>query len=235
MFNRTEKGLWWDEGWKLVSGCTRVSSACDNCWALDMDKRFDGLEIKFHPERLEKPLKRKKPQSYSIWNDLFHESVYEDWLNSVFNMMGVCQWHNFIILTKRPKRMVKYITPTYAPMKNVILGVTAENQERADERLSELMKLAKAGWKTVVSVEPMLSEIKSQWLPDWVICGCESGPNRRPMDIEWARDLKNQCEESGVAFFMKQMEIDGKVCKDISQFPEDLRIREYPESEAINE
>lgn len=219
-----------------------------------------------------KPLRWKKPRRIFVCSmgDLFHESVPFEWIVKVFAVMALCPQHTFIVLTKRAQRMLEYcqsvsnlqpeskrdmaiwyawravygeeLNETIWPLPNVILGVTAENQERADERLPELMKLAKAGWKTVVSVEPMLGQVVLCWfLPrydyrptdgvSWVICGCESGPNRRPMDIEWARDLKNQCQEAGVAFFMKQMEIDGQVCKDITQFPEDLRIREYPESE----
>ncbi|HEC61286.1 MAG TPA: DUF5131 family protein, partial [bacterium] len=63
---------------------------------------------------------------------------------------------------------------------------------------------------------------------DWAIVGCESGPGARPMDIDWAREIRDGCKQQGVAFFMKQMMIDGKLVKDIKRFPEDLQIREYP-------
>ena len=76
MFDKKNKGRWWDFGWKLVEGCTPVSPACKNCWSLAMEKRFrKENRVVFHGERLEKPFKRKKPASYTIWNDLFHESV----------------------------------------------------------------------------------------------------------------------------------------------------------------
>jgi protein gp37 len=103
MFDKTNKGQWWDFGWKLVEGCTPVSPACKNCWSMAMEKRFrKETGIVFHKERLERPLKRKKPASYAIWNDLFHEFVKTDQIAQVFAIMFLNPQHIFQILTKRP-------------------------------------------------------------------------------------------------------------------------------------
>lgn len=129
------------------------------------------------------------------------------------------------------------------PPPNLWLGVTAENQKEADKRIPILLQIPAA--KRFVSVEPMLEQIdiplphnrKYHELngpctcpkPDWCIIGCESGPKRRPCNIEWVRDLVNQCKAAGVAPFVKQVPINGKVVKDITKFPKDLQYQEYPE------
>lgn len=130
--------------------------------------------------------------------------------------------------------------------KNLWLGTTVENQDYAKNRITELVKNPAA--IHFVSYEPALGPLK---LPfrygddpyhsdygqslirqkiDWVICGCESGHHRRPMKIEWAESVRDQCKAAGVAFFMKQMEINGKVETDIEKFPASLQVREFPEA-----
>jgi protein gp37 len=142
------------------------------------------------------------------------------------------------------------------PLPNVWLGVTAEDQERADERIPEL--LATPAARRFVSVEPMLGPVDLTEIVirhrvgeqhinalhceedpedcgeigpatlDWVIVGGESGPGSRPMHPQWARDLRDQCQAAGTAFFMKQMHVGGKLVKDVARFPEDLRVQEFP-------
>jgi protein gp37 len=137
--------------------------------------------------------------------------------------------------------------------KNVWLGTTVENQEYADKRIPELLKCGDMAPVLFLSCEPLLGpldlkrflwprgwdgteedikrhtkEVASWSLVTWVIAGCESGPNRRETKLEWVRDLRDQCEAAGVAFFVKQLSIDGKVTDDVNQFPEDLRIQEFP-------
>ncbi len=262
MFDRANEGRWWDFGWQLVEGCTSISPGCKNCWSLAKEKRFrKETGIVFHEERLERPLKRKKSTSYSIWNDLFHPSIEIGLLTHVFDIIEQCSQHTFIILTKRPKQALKMMWGEHNGgwkyfgkgqfHKNLWLGVTAENQEQADKRIPILLQIPAA--VRFVSVEPMLGEVNLKLIEghtvkttriengkpcyrnldtgaklNWIICGCESGHNRRPMKTEWATDLQNQCEAAGVPFFMKQMEINGKVCKDINQFPKELQVREFP-------
>jgi len=226
-------------------------------------------------EALQKPLKRKKPTMYFVcsMSDLFHEDTPFEDIDKVFAVMALCQQHTFQILTKRPMRMLEYMTQLKAgarfvgkaatkltgsteagdvasgrassstPMLNVWMGVTAENQEYADKRIPILLQCPAA--VRFVSVEPMLGPVEIfGFFPqsyandtcfedglDWVICGCESGPGRRPMSVDWAIDLRRQCKDWNVPFFMKQMNYakSDKVTKEICGFPEYLRVREWPE------
>jgi protein gp37 len=116
---------------------------------------------------------------------------------------------------------IDYVPLKDYPLPNVWLGVSIEDQKTADERIPLLLQTPAA--VRFVSVEPMLGEVEitqhfkydTGWKSalDWVICGCESGPNRRPMDVSWARLLQEQCYIAHIPFFLKQMEIDGKAVK----------------------
>lgn len=258
MFNRITEGRWWDYGWQLVEGCTKVSEGCQNCWALAKEKRFrKETGIVFHSERLDRPFRHKEPASFSIWNDLFHESISFDDIDKAMVIMSLNPHHIFLVLTKRPKRALEYFTTqgrldkfkkagvdwinnNWADMfghrelplpwidrigsvkligppddlvydsdefllPNLWLGVTIENQQAADERLPDFLKIPAA--KYFLSVEPMLSEvdISDAIGIDWVICGAESGLKRRPMSFFWVKKLKSQCQENDIPFFLKQV------------------------------
>lgn len=118
------------------------------------------------------------------------------------------------------------------PPPNVFLGVTAEDQPRADERRDDLKALADQGWKTFISYEPALGPV------DWtgwefvsqIIVGGESGPEQRIMPLEWADTTLTFCNRNRIAFFAKQLHIGGKLVKDMDRFPEDLRVREFPDA-----
>lgn len=133
--------------------------------------------------------------------------------------------------------------------KNLWLGTTVENQKYAQARLPYLVPTADLAPVRFLSVEPMLGPVDlldvamndgdhlserglthmgSGGSIDWVICGAESGANRRPMNLAWARSLRDQCWAAGVSFFMKQLEIDGKVTDEVSRFPADLQVQEFP-------
>jgi protein gp37 len=141
--------------------------------------------------------------------DLFHKDVDANWIDLILGVVKDQPRHIYIFLTKRPKRMAHWRFPN-----NCWLGVTAENQKRADERIPVLLEIPAA--VRFVSVEPMLERVKlslryhSHGIQghrklDWVICGGETGPGARPMKLEWARNLRNQCQNAEVPFFFKKV------------------------------
>ena len=164
---------WTEKTWNPISGCTKISDGCKNCYAEKMANRLkaigtkgyeNGFAVTLHPEKLDEPLKRKKPTMYFVCSmgDLFHEDVNDTFLFQVFFMMLDCPQHTFQILTKRPERMRDFLkkwlsVPNKEVLKNVWLGVTAENQEQADKRIPILLDTPAA--LRFVSVEPMLDEI----------------------------------------------------------------------------
>ncbi len=235
---------WTDETWNPVTGCTKISTGCKNCYAERMAKRLAGrfgypeaphqFDVTLHFDRLGDPLKwRKKPRMVFVCSmgDLFHPKVPDDFIMRVFRIMGRSNANRniFQILTKRPERMRDWVNEYVvdydnrpAPFKNIWLGVTAENQETADLRIPTLLDTPAA--VRFVSAEPLLGPINlDNWakIVDWVIVGGESGNGFREMDPEWARSIKRQCAEANVPFFMKQM--SGRL-----MIPEDLMVREFP-------
>jgi len=204
----------------------------------------EPFRVTAHPERALDPLHWRKPRRIFIssMGDLFHEEVPTEFLDRIMAVVAMMQEHTFIALTKRPDRMLEYfadpsrrleihrwwctggmyraqcdhgeIPETLWPLPNLWLGITAEDQQRANERIPVLLQTPAA--VRFVSVEPMLESVDlSPWLRslDWVICGCETGPQARPMEVDWVRDLRDQCQEAGVPFFLKAMRVDGKVVK----------------------
>lgn len=221
--SRINKGMYWQRAWSLISGCTHVSPGCDNCWSAKethmrannpnekVKARNAGLtekgcfsgKIRLNHEFFDLPLRVKKPTVFSVWNDLFHKDVPDEFIARVWWVMGQSagyldlsryRGHTFLILTKRPNRMKKWLKgwadqetrkrwiesfgevydcmngPKYWPTKldSVWLGVTAENQEMADKRIPILLQVPAA--VRFVSVEPMLGPVDlREWTAD---CGC---------------------------------------------------------------
>jgi len=251
---------WADATWNPITGCSKISPGCQNCFAERMARRWAGrygypkdnpFSVTFHTDKLQEPLKWKKPKRVFVCSmgDLFYKDVKTFQLNSIFTIINA-SWlhdmgHQFLILTKRPSRMKKYIfehrhfetAPCYYETSNVWLGVTAENQRCADLRIPILLQIPAS--VRFISVEPMLEpiHIKKQWFIeahtmrrqiDLIILGCESGPNRRPCKIEWMIDLVEQCQAAGVSVFVKQININGRVSHDMEEWPVNLRVREFP-------
>ena len=204
--------------------------------------RWTGKIVLFD-EHLDQPVKRKIPTTYFVdsRSDLFHPDVPFEFIENVMSIIGDCPQHTFQILTKRPEIMLEYFNSLgkqfeLSCMSNLHLGVTVEHPDYK-HRISTLLQIPAA--RRFVSVEPMLGRVKlprlimplsydEPGLPyiDWVIIGCESGSNRRPCKLEWVRSIVEQCKAAGVSIFVKQLDINGKVEKDISNFPADLRVRE---------
>ena len=164
-----------DETWNPITGCTKISEGCKNCYAEQMAKRLSGrygypsddpFRVTLHREQLAKPTRYKKPRNVFVGSmgDLFHEDVEDDWLQMVFNTMESSRWygHKFMLLTKRPENILNNpstmkLFKRCLRMNFVWLGVTVENQEAADQRIPQLLQIPAA--IRFVSVEPMLEKV----------------------------------------------------------------------------
>ncbi len=204
---------WANQTWNPVTGCTKISAGCANCYAERLSlmrgwstkpwtKGNEADTIKLHPERLGKLRAIKKPSRIFVnsMSDMFHESVPDSFLSEIFDTMIFYPQHTFQILTKRPERAATWPGPWAS---NIWLGTSIENK-RALPRLDDL-KRSKAARK-FVSFEPLLEDIEHFDATgiDWVIVGGESGPGYRPMEHSWARRIRDICVEESVAFFFKQ-------------------------------
>lgn len=232
MSDQRDGGIaWTDETWNPIRGCSRVSPGCENCYAERMAARFcgpgqpyEGLakdgrwtrRVRLVEERLCDPLRWKRPRRVFVnsMSDLFHEDLDLDDIARVFAVMDLAAQHTFQVLTKRPGRMSDYMRARYdvcpAP-DNIWLGVSVEDQQRADERIPLLTNTPAA--LRFISCEPLLGPVslrRFQRKIGWVIAGCESGPGARPMDLEWVRSLRDQCVAAGVPFFFKQAIVNGR-------------------------
>lgn len=164
----------------------------------------DGYELKA-PYRLRKPA----VIAVQLMGDLFREGVDAGYIQDVFYVMEYSPKHRFIVLTKRPERMEFYADRFRWPSRktqNVWWGASIWDQSSADEFLPSLMRLKQKGWRTILSVEPMLGAVnlaEHSPGPDWLIVGAETGPGKRPMPMAAFRDLRAQCKTLGIPFFGK--------------------------------
>jgi protein gp37 len=204
---------WTESTWNPVTGCTKVSPGCQNCYAERMAKRLkamgqtnykNGFDLTFHEKMLQLPLKWNNPQTIFVnsMSDLFHEDVPFDFIQEVFKTMHRASWHRFQILTKRSERLLESETHL-SWNKNIWMGVSVET-EKYTFRIDHLRK-TKAHFK-FLSLEPLLGPISKLDLSgiDWVIVGGESGPAARPMQPGWVIDIRDQCQKAGIPFFFKQ-------------------------------
>ncbi len=208
---------WTNSTWNPVTGCDKISPGCDNCYAERFSERFrgtknhpfeNGFDLQLRPERIDQPSLWKKPRMIFVnsMSDLFHKSVPTAFIHKVFDSMEKANWHTFQVLTKRSSLMKKFINSRYidrpAP-DHIWLGVSLEDGKRKS-RIKHLQG-ANASVR-FLSVEPLLGKIGKIDLSDihWVIVGGESGPGYRPMNINWAREVRDECVNAKVAFFFKQ-------------------------------
>jgi len=204
---------WTESTWNPITGCTKISVGCQNCYAERMAKRLqamgqrnyrNGFQLTLHESMLDLPLRWKKPQIIFVnsMSDLFHEAVPEEFIHRVFNTMKKANWHQYQILTKRSARL-RQLSAQLPWEKHIWMGVTVENSDYI-YRIDDLRQ-THAEIK-FLSLEPLLGPIPELNLEgiDWVIVGGESGPGARPMKPEWVIDVKNQCQKYGVPFFFKQ-------------------------------
>lgn len=208
---------WTDATWNPVTGCTKLSPGCDHCYAERFSERFRGVaghpfefgfDLKLRPERLEQPLQWRRPRRIFVnsMSDLFHKEVPLPYVDRVFEVMERADWHAFQVLTKRSSRMRDYVNARYgigrAPL-HIWLGTSIEDRKRIS-RIRHLQRTVAA--VRFLSIEPLLGPLGEIDLTGirWVIVGGESGPNARPMGVDWVREVRDQCVDARVAFFFKQ-------------------------------
>jgi protein gp37 len=204
---------WTESTWNPVTGCTKISPGCKNCYAKRMAERLqlmgqknyvNGFDLTLQPQALELPLRWKKPQRIFVnsMSDLFHVDVPVDYIQRVFEVMTRASWHEFQVLTKRADRLLE-LSPRLNWPSNVWMGVSVET-DAYKHRIDDLRQTGAA--VKFLSVEPLLGSLGVMDLTgiDWVIVGGESGPRAREMKQEWVIDIRKQCRDARVAFFFKQ-------------------------------
>jgi len=204
---------WTESTWNPLTGCTKISAGCKNCYAERMAKRLqamrqphyiNGFQLTLHPDSLEIPLRWKKPQMIFVnsMSDLFHKDVPVEFIQKAFAIMNKAHWHTFQVLTKRADRLEKidhqlHWTP------NIWMGVSVE---RADYLFRAEHLKATHAYIKFLSLEPLLGPLKELNLSgiNWVIVGGESGPGARPVAPSWIRQIRDNCRDNHVPFFFKQ-------------------------------
>lgn len=229
---------WTDATWNPVTGCTKISRGCDNCYAERFSERFrdvpghpfeNGFDLTLRPKRLRQPLHWRRPRMIFVnsMSDLFHKEIPRAFVDEVFNTMERADWHIFQVLTKRSSLMRNYLNARYSARRgpaHIWCGVSVEDRP-ATSRIDHLRSSA-AGIR-FLSVEPLLGSLGTIDLTgiDWVIVGGESGPCARPMLPDWVREVRDQCADQGAHFFFKQWggfrpksggrELDGREWNDL--------------------
>ena len=204
---------WTESTWNPVTGCSKISVGCRNCYAERMALRLkaagsrnyaNGFRVMPHPHVLNTPLRWRQPRTIFVnsMSDLFHKDVPFDFISKIFDVMCQASHHRFQALTKRSHRLLQ-LSPRLPWPENVWMGVTVENAD-CTFRIDHLRQ-TDATIK-FISFEPLLGPIPNIDLRDidWVIVGGESGPGARPMQPEWAIDIRDQCLTADIPFFFKQ-------------------------------
>jgi len=204
---------WTEETWNPVTGCDKVSTGCDNCYAERLAARLhamgnpryqNGFQVTLHPDKLQEPLSWRSPRVVFVnsMSDLFHPEVPEEFIWSLLETVEAAQQHTFQVLTKRPQRAMR-ILDGYRLPSNFWMGTSIEN----DLYVFRADYLRKIDVETrFLSCEPLIGPLPSLDLAGigWVIVGGESGPNRRPIEADWVRHIRDLSNREGVPFFFKQ-------------------------------
>ena len=227
---------WTECSWNPITGCSKISDGCKNCYAERLSKRLvamknpryiNGFDVTIHSDLIEAPKKWKTPRKIFVnsMSDLFHEKVPEQTILDIFETMNDCPQHQFQILTKRSERL-KELNPKINWTSNIWMGVTVESHKYLD-RINYLRD-SNAKIK-FVSAEPLLDDLIGLDLLgiDWIIVGGESGPGARKMEKQWVDNIKTVARQNKTAFFFKQWggtnkkkngrELDGKI---YSEYPQ---------------
>jgi len=210
----TKSSIEWTEmTWNPVTGCTKVSQGCKNCYANRMALRLkamgserysNGFTLTVHEDLVDLPKKWRKPRTIFVnsMSDLFHDDIPEPFIKRIFTTMRDCPQHTFQVLTKRSKRLLKLGSCLDWPS-NVWMGVSVESAD-VMYRVTDLAQVpAKVRF---LSCEPLIEPLEQIPLSGihWVIVGGESGPGSRLMQPLWAESIQMQCRDAAVPFFFKQ-------------------------------
>lgn len=230
---------WTESTWNPISGCTKISKGCDNCYAERMAKRLqamgtrgyeNGFEVTLHPEALQKPLKLKKSQMIFVnsMSDIFHDKVPDDFIFAIFEVMNKAHWHTFQVLTKRPKRL-EALNKKLKWADNIWMGVSIESNDYI--KRADYLRECDAKIK-FLSLEPLIDSVDKLDYSglDWIICGGESGYGAREIKKEWVIDIQQKCERFDIPFFFKQWggvnkkatgrKLDGKIYDELPKIQE---------------
>jgi protein gp37 len=214
---------WTDEVWNPMTGCTKISTGCDHCYAHTVAhrrtrdvylrqlpvkdtpaNRADPFAPRFWPERLELPMRWAEPRRIFVnsMSDIFHAQFSLEQIRMVFEVMAACSQHQFQVLTKRPERAAR-LAPELLWTDNIWMGTSIENMAVA--RRADALRQIECAVR-FISAEPLLGPLDGLNLDGihWVIGGGESGAGYRPVQPEWARALRDLCDREGVHFFWKQ-------------------------------
>lgn len=251
---------WTDASWSPIRGCSRISRGCEHCYAERMCARnLPGLlspttgepfarmtasgpqwtgKVELIESQLEIPLHWKKPRRIFVnsMSDTFHGNVSTPNLLDIWSVMRDAHWHTYMVLTKRADHAairLPFLVQRFGSLPQLWLGFSAEDQATFDARW-KFARQWPVGSVLFVSLEPLLGPIVLpdeflRYLRPWVILGGESGPGARPMPSGIPRSVRDQCIEAGVPFFMKQL-TDGDRKVPFDQWPNDLKIREFPDA-----
>jgi len=219
---------WTDETWNPVTGCTPGLPCRERCYARRMANRLKGrfgydadepFKPTFHEDKILQPVSWRKPRRIFIssMGDLFCGGVSDEWVERVIHTIRITPQHTYMILTKRPRRMGEWFKRHKVFVcENLWLGISASTQAELDERWYWLRQIP--AMVRFVSLEPMLEEVDLLRIIsvdlrrlDWVIIGPETGPGKRPMDLDWARTIRGDCQLVNIPFFYKPGPLDGVV------------------------
>lgn len=247
---------WTDFSWNVARGCTKVDDDCRFCYMYRdsfNSTRYNPLNVVRTKTVFNLPLKLREPSKIftSSLTDFFHEEI-DSYRNEAWDIIRKCPQHTFQILTKRPERINDHLPPFWDEIRGRIWLGTSIGSQKSIQRLFDLISPIRTGIK-FLSIEPMHAEVqlplhdfvdmghKVKDLIDWVIIGGESGNDTgkyryRPCELKWIENLVNDCRSEGIAVFVKQLGthlskqlgLEDRHGGDINEWPEHLRIREFP-------
>lgn len=224
---------WTEATWNPITGCTKISAGCKNCYAERLalrlramgNRRYEnGFQLTLHKDLIDLPRSWASGRVIFVnsMSDLFHYDVPLRFIQRVFRTMQECPQHIFQILTKRSDRL-RALAPELTWPRNVWMGVSVEDS-RVLYRVGDLRHVPAT--IRFLSCEPLIGSLAGIDLRGihWVIVGGESGPRARPMNPGWVREIFRACRKRRVPFFFKQW---GGVRKDLTGRM--LRGRTYDE------